>query len=148
VWPGGTPAYIFGPSVRRDTILRCQRRTVSNHYNPATVLIPGSNSSEMLVLHSTEKPLSRAGRGRGIGRCLGPQNIRGRGEQRTHALSMCSALAAGSLPLTHDHGFQATGRNWPGQIEAFRYIFSKAQVTSWRRVVSENPQASENSGLG
>lgn len=96
MWPGGTPAYIFGPSVRRDTILRCQRRTVSNHYNPATVLIPGSNSSEMLVLHSTEKPLSRAGRGRGIGRCLGPQNIRGAGGAENtcfiNVLSTCSWL--------------------------------------------------------
>lgn len=33
-------------------------------------------------------------------------------EQRTQALSLCSALPASCLPPARDHVFQATGRNW------------------------------------
>lgn len=78
------------------------------------------------------------------------QGLRAHGGSEEHmlALSARSALPAASLPPTHDPVFQATGRSWRGQIEAFRCIFSMGQVTSWKTVVRENPQENESGNLG
>lgn len=89
---------IFGPSDRQDKILRCQRRVVSNCYNPATVLNPGSNSSETLALHSTEKPLSRTGAGRGLG---GVWDLRAYGGSKEHMLYQCAQHFQLALFLQH-----------------------------------------------
>lgn len=103
---------------------------------PSKCSNPGSNSSSMFF--------SRAQRS-----CWG-QGLRAHGGSKEHmlALSACSALPAASFPPTHDPVFQATGRSWRGQIEAFRYIFSTGQVTSWKTVVRENPQENESGNLG
>lgn len=135
VLPGGTPVQFILAQLTEGMALwevKEERWLIQ----PSKCSNPGSNSSSMLF--------SRAQRN-----CWG-QGLRAHGGSKEHtlALSACSALPAAFPPPTHDPVFQATGRSWRGQIEAFRCIFSMGQVTSWKTVVRENPQENESGNLG
>lgn len=65
---------IFGSSDRRDNVLRCQRRIVSNCYNPATVLTQEAIHLQCLSYTGQRSHSVGLGGVGGLGGCLGPQS--------------------------------------------------------------------------